>query len=172
MGYQVILFDLDYMSEARGIDPGDTFSSQGQIQLIKENYLKFANHAKACGYLLTTGHQLTKRAAEIAANDRYAVKKYNASMMADSSDVERIIDGLVFMELANNIEGFKFLTMQLRKNRGNKDTPERDKFCAYAFTEFGIEDDVEGIPQYVTDIDDWNNPGSTTDASIVESAMF
>lgn len=171
-GYQIVLFDLDYMSEARGIDPGDTFSSQGQIQLIKENYLKFANHAKACGYLLTTGHQLTKRAAEIAANDRYAVKKYNASMMADSSDVERIIDGLVFMELSNNIEGFKFLTMQNRKNRGCKDTPEKDKFCAYPFTEFGIEDDIDGVPQYVTDIDAWGNPGSVTDASIVEAAMF
>jgi len=171
-GYQIVLFDLDYMSEARGIDPGDTFSSQGQIQLIKENYLKFANHAKACGYLLTTGHQLTKKAAELAVNDRYAVKKFNASMMADSSDVERIIDGLFFMKLSNNIDGHKFITFQNRKNRGCKDTPEKDKFFAYAFTEFGIEDDVEGIPQYVYDIDSWNSPGSATDASIVEAAMF
>lgn len=172
MGYQMFLFDLDYMSEARGIDPGDTFSAQGQIQLIKENYLKFANHAKGCGYLMTTGHQLIKKAEEMAIQFRYSVKKFNPSLMADSSDVHRIVDGLVFLQLEKNIDEHKFLTMQLRKNRGCKDTPEKDKFCAYPFTEFGIEDDIGGPPQYVIDIDAWGNSGGVTDASIVEAAMF
>lgn len=172
LGYQMFVFDLDYMSEARGIDPGDTFSTQGQIQLIKENYLKFANHAKACGYLMTTGHQLIKKAEEMAQQYRYAVKKFNPSLMADSSDVHRIVDGLFFMQLENNIDGHKFLTLQNRKNRGCKDTKESDKFCAYPFTEFGIEDDVDGVPQYVVDIDAWGNTGGATDASIIEAAMF
>lgn len=172
MGYQMILFDLDYMSEARGVDPGDTVSTQGQIQLIKENYLKFVNHAKGQGYLLTTGHQLTKKAEEIAGTHRYAVKKFNPSMMADSSDVYRIIDGLFFMHLENNVDGHKFLTMQNRKNRGNMDTPEKDKFFAYPFTPFGIEDDLHGLPQYVTDIDAYGISQGATDDTIVEAAMF
>lgn len=172
MGYQMILFDLDYMSEARGIDPGDTFSSQGQIQLIKENYLKFANHAKACGYLLATGHQLTKKAEELAGQYRYAVKKFNPSLMADSSDVHRIVDMLFFMQLETNVDGHKFLTMQNRKNRGSKDTPEKDKFFAYPFTEFGIEDDLGGTPQYIVDIDAWDLVGGVKADAIVEAAMF
>ena len=170
MGYQMVLFDLDYMSEARGIDPGDTFSLQGQIQLIKENYLKFMNHAKSQGYLLTTAHQLTKRAEELAAGARYAVKKFNPSLMADSSDVHRIIDVLIFLQLETNIDNIKFLTLKLHKNRGCKDTPEAHKFCAYPFTEFGIEDDVEGEPCYVTDIDVINT--GVTDAQLDEAAIF
>ena len=172
IGYQMVLFDLDYMSEARGVDPGDTMSTQGQIQLIKENYLKFMNHAKSCGYLLTTGHQLTKEAEKVASQNRYAVKKFNPSMMADSSDVHRIIDILFYIQLENNVDGYKFLTMINRKNRGSKDTPERDKFFAYAFTEFGIEDDLLGLPQYVQDIDAWGIDKGATDATIVEAAMF
>jgi hypothetical protein len=172
LGYQVVLFDLDYMSEARGIDPGDSFSSQGQIQLIKENYLKFANHAKSCGYLLATGHQLTKKAEEIARDTRYPVKKFNPSLMADSSDVHRIVDILFFLQLENNVDGHKFLTMVNRKNRGCKDTPENHKFCAYPFTEFGIVDDLEEMPQYVTDIDAWGSPQGASDSSIIEAALF
>lgn len=172
MGYQMILFDLDYMSEARGIDPGDTFSAQGQIQLIKENYLKFMNHAKSQGYLLTTGHQLTKKAEETAAQYRYAVKKFNPSLMADSSDVHRIIDILIYLQLENNVDGHKFLTAQLRKNRGGKETPEKDKFFAYPFTEFGIQDDLDDLPQFVTDIDAWGAEQGARDDAIVEAAMF
>ena len=171
-GYQMILFDLDYMSEAKGVDPGDTMSGQGQIQLIKENYLKFTNHAKSCGYLLTTGHQLNREAEKLAAGTRYAVKKFNPGFMADSSDVNRIVDGLFFLHLEKNVDGFKFLTAQCRKNRGNKNTQENDKFFAYPFTEFGIEDDLNDVPQYVTDIDAWNHSGQVTDDMIVDAAMF
>lgn len=171
-GYQLILFDLDYMSEARGVDPGDTFSTQGQIQLIKENYLKFMNHGKSCGYLLTTGHQLTKKAEELSGSTRYIVKKLNPSMMADSSDVHRIVDILFFMQLENNVDGHKFLTVINRKNRGCKDTPESHKFFAYPFTEFGIVDDLDDLPQYVTDIDAWGAPQGASDGDIVEAALF
>ncbi len=172
LGFQMILFDLDYMSEARGIDPGDTLSPQGQIQLIKENYLKFVNHAKQCGYLLTTGHQLTKKAEEVAGQSRYAVKKFNPSMMADSSDVHRIVDVLFFIQLENNVDGHKFMTMRNHKNRGNMDTPEKDKFFAYPFTEFGIEDDLYDLPKYVTDIDAWGLDKGVLTSAIEEAAMF
>jgi hypothetical protein len=170
--YQMVLFDLDYMSEARGIDAHDTISSQGRIQMIAENYLKFRSHANSQGYLLTTGHQLTKKADELAANDRYAVKKFNASMMADSSDVFRIIDILFFLNIAVNVDGLPFLMFQLRKNRLSMDTLEKDKFFAYMFTEVGIEDDIGGTPKFVTDIDAWSSDSTNSDASISESAMF
>lgn len=172
MNYQIIVFDLDYMSEARGLDPHDTVSAQGRRQMIGENYIKFMNHAKSCGYLMVTGHQLNRDADTIAGSHRYAVKKFNPSMMADSSDVFRTIDGLFFMHLETNIDGFKFLTCINRKNRGCNDTPEKDKFFAYAFTEFGIEDDLDGPAKYVTDIDAWSIDGGVRDDQIVEAAMF
>lgn len=173
MGFEIVLFDYDYMSEMRGVDPGDTASINGRIQMIQENYLKFMNHAKQHGYLLTTGHQLTKEAEKMASQDRYAVKKFNASLMADSSDVFRIIDGLIFLQLTVNMDGIKFLTAQLRKNRGCNDTLEKDKFFAYPFGEFGIEDDFGGIPRYVTDIDQFGAGESGALATaVVHEAMF
>lgn len=177
MGYQIMVFDLDYMSEARGVDPGDTISGQGQIQLIKENYLKFVNHAKSQGYLLATGHQLTKKAEELSGQYKYAVKKFNPSLMADSSDVHRIVDMLFFLQLESNLDNVKFLLIQNRKNRGCKDTPEQHKFCAYAFTPFGIEDDLNDLPRYVTDYDDWSLPSGIPTSSaqqglIAEEALF
>jgi hypothetical protein len=171
MGYQMVLFDLDYMSEARGIDPGDTMSTQGTIQLIKENYTKFMNHAKTQGYLLATGHQLTKEAEKMAAQDRYAVKKFNPSMIADSSDVHRTVDILFYLQLQTNLNNQKFLLVQNRKNRGSKDTPESHKFFAYPFTPFGIEDDLDTLAKFVIDIDAWGVEGAQ-DEAIVEAAMF
>lgn len=170
--YQMVLFDLDYMSEARGIDPHDTISSQGRIQMIAENYLKFRSHANAQGYLLTTGHQLIKRADELASVDRYAVKKFNASMMADSSDVFRIIDVLFFLNISQNADGKSYLMFQLRKNRLAMDTPEHHKFFAYPFTEFGIEDDLGKDPKFVTDIDATWNDDDNQSAGMLETAMF
>lgn len=170
--YQMILFDLDYMSEARGVDPHDTVSAQGRIQMIAENYLKFRNHANSQGYLLTTGHQLTKKADEMASADRYAVKKFSAAVMADSSDVFRIIDILFFLNITVNLDGIPFLLFQLRKNRLSMDTPEKDKFFAYAFTEFGIEDDVGGAPRYVHDIDITSYEQENRDDSVMAEAMF
>lgn len=170
--YEMVVFDLDYMSEARGVDPGDTVSTQGQIQMIKETYLKFVNHAKQSGYLLVTGHQLIKKAAEMTATFGQAVKKFHDGLMADSSDVFRIVDGVIYLNIEKNLEGEKFLAMQLRKNRGNEDTKEPDKYCAYRFTEFGIEDDLNGPPQYVTDIDAWVPEHHPQQETVVVEAMF
>jgi hypothetical protein len=171
-GYQLLLTDLDYMGIAQGIDPGDHVSTQGKIQRIDEAYLRFTNDAKMNGYLLTTGHQLTKRAAELAAMNRYAVKDFNQSLMADSSDVYRHIDGLFFIQLVNNSSGRKFMMMQNTKNRGNPDTPEAHKFFAYAFTTAGITDDVGGKPCWVTDIDAYGIEEGAQDSEILEYAVF
>lgn len=172
MGYEIILVDLDYLSEAKGSDHGDGVSSQGLMYLIKDNYVKFANHAKQCGYLFTTGHQLNRKADDLSGEHRYAVKKFTPAMMADSSDVFRTVDGLIFLNLENNMEGHKFLTAVLRKNRGCDDTPESHKFFAYPFTEFGIEDDLEGIARYVTDIDAVGIEQGATEDTISNEAMF
>ncbi len=172
MDYELVAFDLDYLSEAKGIDAGDTFASQGLIQLIRENYLRFTNHAKQSGYLFLTGHQLTKKADEIKRDYRYSVKKFNPSLMADSSDVHRIVDCLFFLNIENNIDGVKFLTVLLYKNRGCEDTPESHKFFAYPFTEFGIEDDINGPAMYVTDIDSFGLSSGNKNLNLSDSAVF
>lgn len=169
---EMVMFDLDYLSEGKGIDPGDTFSSQGLIQLIRENYLKFKNHSNQNAYLFTTGHQLTKKAEELKRDVRYPVKRFNPSLMADSSDVHRIVDCLIFLNIENNIDGNKFLTGLLYKNRGCEDTPESHKFFAYPFTEFGIEDDVDGPARYVTDIDAYMGPDNRKNEILSDSSVF
>ena len=172
-GYEMVMFDLDYMSEVKGIDPGDTISTQGQIQLIKENYLKFTNHAKSSGYTLVTGHQLTKAAEELASRYKNGVvKRFNYSLMADSSDVHRIVDVIIFLQLEINLDGHKFLTMYLKKNRGCMDTQESHKYCAYPFTELGILDDINDFPMYVTDINDWNSPDAVREQNASDATLF
>lgn len=170
-GYVILEFVLDYLSEAKAIDPGDTMSAQGQIQHIKENYLKFMNHAKGDGYTFATGHQLTKKASELRIH-RHAVKKFGPTLMADSSDVFRIVDCVCFIQLEDNSEGHKFLTARVAKNRGNQDTLEQHKFFAYPFTPFGILDDIDTLPGFVTDIDDWNAGQGAREEDIVDGAMF
>ena len=171
-GYEVVVFVLDYMSEARGVDLGDTVSSQGSMYLIKENYVKFRNHAGAAGYLSVTGHQLNRKAADVVRENRYAVKKFDTSHMADSSDVFRTIDGLIFLQLMTNMDGHKFLTAMLAKNRGCDDTPESHKFFCYPFTPAGIVDDLHGKPGFVTDIDSWGYTTAAPEGSVSEAAMF
>lgn len=172
LGYEMVAFILDYMSEARGIDPGDTMSAQGTIQLIRENYTKFRTHANQQGYFSATGHQLTKKAEELAQQYRNGVvKRFHPGLIADSSDVHRIVDLLFYLQLETNMDGVRFLTMVNRKNRGNKDTPENHKYCAYPFTEFGIMDDVDGIPMFVTDIDAFGSESRRDDA-MTDSTLF
>lgn len=154
-GFQMFVFDLDYMSEADG---DENRSQNGKIYTIRENYTKFRHHASDQGYFLPTGHQLTKEAERIAKEPgkRNPVRYFHPGLMADTSDAHRIADGLAYLHLETNLDGHKFLTAQVRKNRGAEDTPEAHKFFAYPFTENGIEDDIDGAPQYVTDIDMWS----------------
>ena len=171
-GLEMVEFILDYLGVCRGIDPGDNMSPNGKIQLIDENYSKFCNDAKSVGYLFITGHQLTKDASRLAAQDRYAVKKFEASLMADSPDVYRHLDGLFFLHLSTNIDGVKFLLAQLRKDRGSQNTPENHKFCAYPFTENGIVDDIDTLPGWCTDIDGYGFPSATHDDNALENTLF
>jgi hypothetical protein len=170
---QLIMFILDYLSEAKGIDPGDTMSAAGHQQLITENYIKFCNHGKQQGYAFATGHQCNRKADEIAAqHGSYAVKKFNPSVVAESSNVFRPVDIFFFLLIVTNFDGHKFLTGVNRKNRGNQDTNESHKFWAYPFTPFGIEDDLYGAPGYVTDVDAYDGNGHARDEEIVENALF
>jgi hypothetical protein len=169
----LVMFILDYLSEVKGIDPGDTMSAAGFQQLIAENYIKFCNHSKQLGYAFVTGHQLNRKAEDMAQDKgAYAVKRFNPSMVAESSNVFRPVDIFFFMLLVNNIDGHKFLTAINRKNRGNQDTPEHHKFFAYPFTPFGIMDDVGGVPGYVTDIDAYGSMNGERNEELVEGALF
>jgi hypothetical protein len=175
-GFQVLMVDLDYLSEARGVDPGDTMSALGRMQTIDENYIRFVHHAKQMGYLFVTGHQLIKAAEDLASKGVNPVKKFTAFLMAESSNPYRNVDGLFFIYLETNFNMEKFLTMVNRKNRGSEDTLERDKFFAYKFDPvLGIEDDINDAPRYVTDINAYSgqdNVAAPGASGIVEAAMF
>ena len=172
LGYTLLAHILDYMSEARGIDAGDTFSAVGKMYLIGENYVKFRAFGSSKGYMSATGHQLIKAADQTAASTRLAVKKFNASMFSWSPDVFRTVDVVVYLNIELNIDQVSFLTMQLRKNRNCKDTPENDKFCAYPFTVYGIVDDLNGPPGYVRDIDEYGGDKAVAEDEINQASLF
>ena len=171
-GYVLLAHILDYMSEARGIDAGDTFSSVGKMYLIGENYVKFRAFGSTRGYMSATGHQLIKEADRVATTTRLAVKKFNPSMFSWSPDVFRTVDVVVYLNIEQNIDNVSFLTMQLRKNRNCKDTSEAYKFCAYPFTPFGIIEDLNGSPGYVKDIDEYGGDKAVGENQINQASLF
>lgn len=173
-GYQLLAFILDYIQEVAG--------GKGRVGSNAENdwgyqsylYQQFSGHAKVYGYVFLTGHQLTKKADEIASLHRgSAVKHFNWSMLSAIPDAHRKVDIIIFLNIENNIDDDVFITFLVSKNRNCKDTPAKDRFGAYPFTKAGIEDDVGKACRCVKDIDTYR-PGkeSVTEADLYEEAVY
>jgi hypothetical protein len=163
-GYHPVVVPLDYMSAATG-DPSGEMGIRGRDSssdriVVEQNYIRFRHHAMDNGYLLPTGHQLSRKADDMAGEPgrHHVVKRFHPGLMANTSDVMRQVDGLIFTNIESNLDGHKFLTFLLYKNRGNEDTVESHKFFAYPFCKMGIMDDLEGPAQFVTDINAWSPP--------------
>jgi hypothetical protein len=95
-------------------------------------------------HYLITAHQLNKEAAIIAQSGAInVVKRFDMPHLADASAVFREIDCLIFLHIETNNQGIPFLTMSWGKHRHVENTPSTDKYCAYRFGMFGIEDDIK-----------------------------
>lgn len=173
-GYQLLAFILDYIQEVAG--------GKGRVGSNAENdwgyqshlYTHFSGHAKVYGYVFLTGHQLTKKADEVASLHRgSAVKHFNWSMLSSIPDAHRKVDIIIFLNIESNIDDDVFITFLVSKNRNCKDTPLKDRFGAYPFSKAGIEDDLGKTCRCVKDIDTYR-PGkeAVSESDLYEEAVY
>ena len=172
-GYQILAFILDYIQEVEG---GMQRSSNADSNFEYQSYLytQFVGHARVYGYVFFTGHQLTKKADEVASMHRgSAVKHFNWSMLSAIPNAHRKVDILIFLNIENNIDDDVFITMLVSKNRKCNDTPPKDRFIAYPFSKAGILDDVGKTYRGVRDIDTYR-PGkeSVSEDDLYEEAVY
>lgn len=145
LGYRVASTIIDYL-QCMNLNPSSTFTSGAGTQnhlLIRSLFNKMCNYTKSKGISLISAHQLNRDAGKLVATGvPYPVKRFNGIHLAYSSDVEREPDVIIYIHIEKNREGKSFLTFNLTKHRYVDNTPDKDKFCAYAFNEYGIPDDL------------------------------
>jgi len=144
LGYNVLAAIIDYL-QCMNLNPSNSVvgSNIQNHLLIKSLFNKMCNYTKSKGISLITAHQLNRDAGKIVSSGLpYPVKRFNGTHLAYSSDVEKEPDVVIYIHIEKNRKGESFLTMNLTKHRYVDDTPDRDKFCAYKFNDFGIPDDI------------------------------
>lgn len=114
---------------------------------VRNLYKRLCNFLKYNNCCFITAHQLNRKAAElVSANPVGAVKKYNESMLSDSTDVQREVDLVLYQEKEKDAYGRTWMTFHIGKDRyNNPPVLETDKYFAYMFDpNLGIIDDVDG----------------------------
>lgn len=157
-GYTVVAVFLDYMAKMKNLSSG--FGTKNTYQGLGELCANLVDYNKSSGILFVTAHQLARNALAENKNKHNMVKYFNVDNIADCIQVSREMD----MEMYLNIEKTAtkaYLTVKRGKHRYMKNTPIAHQYFAYPFTEYGIEDDINGEPKFVRDIyDDENDNGS------------
>lgn len=154
-GYAVHLCVIDYINNMRKGSRADKHNSNvGNHLLIKELYSRICNYLKTKGITVISAHQLNRDALKLGnlGGKRDVVKHLNSEHLAESVDVQREPDCLVFMYREKNYDGLWFLTFRLDKHRYVNDTPESHKYFAYPFTKHGLLADVNGPAGFTRDI--------------------
>lgn len=153
LGFTPLMCCIDYMNMMRkGRDIAD--SGGTNALMVRELYTNICNYLKAHNCTLVTAHQLNRKALELARmNPMGVVKKFNADLLADSTDVQREVDVTIYQHKESDNKGNVFLTFHVPKVRYNNDRPERDKYFAYAFHgPLGIVDDVDDVDRSTDNI--------------------
>ena len=162
-GYTVVASFLDYMAKMKNLSTG--FGTKNTYQGLGELCANLVDYNKSKGILFITAHQLARNALAENKNKHNMVKYFNVDNIADCIQVSREMD----MEMYLNIEKTAtkaFLTVKRGKHRYMKNTPIAHQYFAYPFTEYGIEDDINGEPKFVRDIyDDGNDDGNDIDTN-------
>lgn len=154
-GYWVVASLLDYankMKKGNSITGGAS-SSKGNHNLVGDLFASMCTYHKTKGILFITAHQLNRGAQDLAASNKSnVVKSFGPNFVADSLDVSRELDLEIYMHLEYNQYGQRFLTCQRGKHRYCENTILAHQYFAYPFTEYGIEDDINGPAGFTRDI--------------------
>jgi hypothetical protein len=150
-GYYVVASIVDYL-QLMNISDIELSKAGGNTPMALQNQAEsLRDYASHNNQLICIGITLSSGAEEVAStNPPYVVTKFTAYHLAGSKSIKRPLSGLVFMHKQANHNGTEYMTYAWNKRR-HKNPPDL-KFCAYRFTPYGIMDDINGEPRYVTDI--------------------
>lgn len=163
-GYTPLAIIIDY---ANLMKKGNADSRDLGVRVLYNSLCNFAKSQNCC---FITAHQLNRRAAEqVSLNPVGAVKKFNESMLADSTDVQREVDIVIYQHKENDARGNAWLTWKLDKHRYDENTPDKDKYWAYKFNgPIGILDDVNGTDASSTNINaEADDDDESVDAPVI-----
>ena len=139
-GHRILVTIIDYMNMMKKTING----KEGRSDLaLRDLYNKMCNFNKNRMTTQISAHQLNRDAARLVVGATNVVKKFNDSHYADGMDVGREVDMEIFIHIERNNQGVPYLTMMRGKHRYVNDTPDKDKYCAYKFDEYGIPDDID-----------------------------
>lgn len=138
MGHRIVVSIIDYMNMMKKSND----SARSDLSL-RELYNKMCNFNKNNMTTQISAHQLNRDAARLAVGTTNVVKKFNDSHYADGMDVGREVDMEIFIHIERNNHGVPFLTMCRGKHRYVNDTPQKDQYTAYKFSDYGIIDDID-----------------------------
>ena len=147
-GHRILVTIIDYMNMMK---KGSGKDSRSDLAL-RDLYNKMCNFNKNRMTTQISAHQLNRDAARLVVGSTNVVKKFNDAHYADGMDVGREVDMEIFIHIERNNSGKAFLTMNRGKHRYVNDTPDKDKYCAYAFSEYGILDDLDTESKAVKNI--------------------
>ena len=150
-GYKVVTTYLDYLGLChRSREDKD---KRDDLQLV-EMARKFKDFAQHRDMFFATGWQMDADASRISKSGiTNIVKMYGESHLSNAKALKQELDMLVFLEIENNAQGIPYLTCAWNKHKYVEDTPEKDKYFAYRFTDsLGVLDDINGEDKSVRDI--------------------
>ena len=150
-GFKVVTTYLDYLGLChRSREDKD---KRDDLQLV-EMARKFKDFAQHNDMFFATGWQMDADASRISKSGiTNIVKMYGESHLANAKALKQELDMLIFLEIENNAQGIPYLTCAWNKHKYVEDTPEKDKYFAYRFTDsLGVLDDVNGNDMSVSDI--------------------
>lgn len=152
-GYTPLMCVVDYANKMIGDGADEGSSTNLKIEAL---YTNLCNYLKSHNCTFVTAHQLNRRADEVVANNPVgAVKKFNPSMLANSTSVQREVDLAFYVNKESDNVGRTFMTVFKGKDRYNTSVPESDKYFAYMFEgPLGILDDINGDDCSTTNIYD------------------
>jgi hypothetical protein len=153
-GFRVVATIVDYLSKMK--THTGSVSRSGDHVMIEELYNKVCNYFKAIGTTIISAAQLNRGASDIVASGiPHPVKNFSERHLAKSIDIAREVDFVCYTHIERDDAGNSWLTMKWGKHRYVTDTPEKDKFVAYKFSNIkggGIPDDINGPYAGVTNI--------------------
>lgn len=151
-GHVIMAAIVDYANKMKKSKASKSGGMRDDLQ-VTELFENICTYSKTKGITFVTAHQLNREAMKLLQTGKNnTVKSFSAAFAAASIGASQEIDLEIFVHLETNHLGEKYLTMKRGKHRYVDNTPESHQYCAYKFSPYGIADDYDGEPQFVTDI--------------------
>lgn len=153
LGYEVVVCLVDYMEKMK--KASTTKDSGGKSWLgLGELADNIFGYIKSKEILFITPHQFNRDMMKIAEQGRSnVIKSFGTSGVSGSISVAQAADLEIYVYIEKDHTGQPWLTVLRGKHRYVDNTKDAHKYFAYPFDlDLGIVDDINGKPQFVSDI--------------------